>query len=141
MPLHPTCSSEWPTLTSDHGRNTTTTMLERPSTYIQSWEEHIQEPCRKGPALTFDHEKNTSNTMSERHARHSHLTMGGTHPRTISERPSTYIHEHDRTHLLSSVKRHSTHIHQHDRTHLLSSMERCCNLTDHIRLPIIHTKT
>ena len=40
------------------------------------------------------------------------------------ERHCTYNHQHDRTHLLSSVKRHNTHIHQHDRTHLLSSVER-----------------
>ena len=76
------------------------------------------------PALTSDHERNTSNTMSERHAQHSHLTMGGTHPRTMSEMPSNYIHQHDRKHLLSSVKRNNTHNHQHYMTHLLSSMER-----------------
>ena len=57
------------------------------------------------PALTFEHERNTSNTMSERHAQHSHLTMEGTYPRTMSERTSTYIHHHDRTHLLPSVER------------------------------------
>ena len=62
------------------------------------------------PTLTSDHERNTSNTMSERHAQHSHLTMGGAHPRTMSKRPNTYIHQHDRTHLLSFVKMLCTHI-------------------------------
>ena len=80
--------------------------------------------CQKGPPLTSDHWRNTFTTMLERNLQHSHLTMGGTHPRTMSKRPNTYIHQHDRTHLLSSVKRHSTHNHQHDMTHLLSSMER-----------------
>ena len=75
------------------------------------------------PTLTSDHERNTSNTMLERHTQHSHLTMIGTN-QVMSERPSTYIHQHDRTHLLSSVKMHNTHNHQHDRTHLLSSVER-----------------
>ena len=42
----------------------------------------------------------------------------------MSERPDTYIHKHDRTHLLSSMKSPSTYNHQHDRRHLLSSMER-----------------
>ena len=58
------------------------------------------------PALTSNHERNTSNTMSEM--------------------PSTYIHRHDRTRLLSSMKRLCTHIHQHGRTHLLPSVERLC---------------
>ena len=62
-------------------------------------------------ALTFDHGRNTSismserntqqshltmggthpKTMLERHTQHSHLTMGGTHPKPMSERPCTYI--------------------------------------------------
>ena len=63
----------------------------------------IANPKSEWPALTFDHQRNTSNTMSKRH--------------------STYIHQHDRTQLLSSVKSLSTHIHWHHRKHHLSSME------------------
>ena len=50
--------------------------------------------------------------------------MGGTHPRTMSEGPGSYIHQHDRTHLLSSVETLSTYNHQHGRTHLLPSVKR-----------------
>ena len=68
-----------PTLTTDHGRNTSNTMSERhtehshltmrgtnlvmskrPSTHIRSWEEHIQEPYRKGSTLISYHGRNTS---------------------------------------------------------------------------------
>ena len=48
-------------------------------------------PRKALPTLASDHGRNTSTTMSERHVQHSHLTMGGTHPRTMSQRPNTYI--------------------------------------------------
>ena len=51
-------------------------------------------------------------TMSERPTQHSHLTMGGTHPRTMSERPTQHSHltmggAHPRT--MSEIP--STYIH------------------------------
>ena len=81
-------------------------------------------------ALISDHERNTSNTMSERYAQHSHLTMIGINP-VMLEMPNTYIHQHDRTHLLSSVKISSTYNHQHDRTHILSSLKRHITYNHH----------
>ena len=50
----------------------------------------ISDPKSEWLALTSNYERNTSNIMSERH--------------------NTYIHQHDSTQLLSSVKRLSTHI-------------------------------
>ena len=47
--------------------------------------------CQKGPPLTSDHGRNTFTTMLERNLQHSHLTMGGTHPRAMLERFNTYI--------------------------------------------------
>ena len=86
--------------------------------YLIKWE-HIQHHVRKAcPALTSDHV--------------------GSNPIITSERPSTHIHQHDRTQLLSSVKRHNTHIHQHGRTHLLPSMERhCTHIHQHGRTHLI----
>ena len=67
-----------------------TTMSKRPSTHIRPWEEHIQEPYRKGSALISEHGRNTSKNHV-RKAQHLYLTMGGTHPRTMLERINTYI--------------------------------------------------
>ena len=67
-----------------------TTMSKWPSTYIQSWEEHIPQPYKKGLALISNHGRNTScNHVGK--ALHLHLTMGGTYPTTMSERLRTYI--------------------------------------------------
>ena len=98
-----------PTLTSDHGRNISKnnvkkaqhshpvmggthprTIPERLNSHIRSWEEHIQEPYRKGSALISDHGRNTSKNHV-RKAQHLYLNMGGTHLRTKSEMLSTYI--------------------------------------------------
>ena len=51
-------------------------------------------------------------TMSERHAHHLHLTMGGRHPKPISEWPNTHIQPHLvrkalHLHLTSSCKKGS----------------------------------
>ena len=67
------------------------TMLERSSTHIRSWEEHIQEPYRKGSIFISNHGRNTSSNHVGK-ARHLYLTMGGTQPRTMSESLSTYIY-------------------------------------------------
>ena len=61
-----------PALTSDNERNQSShSMLERPSTYIESCEEPILPTCQKGSALTSDHV--------------------GTHPTVRSEWLCTYI--------------------------------------------------
>ena len=57
---------------------------------MRSWEEHIQESYRKGSTLTSDHGRNTSKNHIGK-AQHLYLTMGATHPRTMSEGLSTYI--------------------------------------------------
>ena len=86
------------------------TMSKRSNTHIWSWEEHIQEPYRKGSSLIYDHGRNTYNnhiinarsTLTSDHGRntsnnhvkkalHLHLTMEGTNPTTMSERLCTYI--------------------------------------------------
>ena len=66
------------------------TLSEWPITYIRPWEEHIPQPCRKGSTLISNHGRNTS-CNHVRMAQHSHLTMGVTHPKTMSEWTSTYI--------------------------------------------------
>ena len=129
---HPPPCQKGPALTSDHGRNTSnnhvrkaqhshltmggahpTTMLERLNTYILAWEEHIQQPCKKGSALTSDHGRNTSSNHV-RKAQHSHMTMGGTHPTTMSERLSTYILPWEE-HIQRPCKKGSTLISYHGR--------------------------
>ena len=69
-----------------HPRN----IPKRLSTHIRSWEEHIKEPYRKGSALTSDNGRNTSKNNIEKD-QNLYMTMGGTHPRTMSEGLNTYI--------------------------------------------------
>ena len=68
-----TMSERPPALTSDHGRNTSNN--------------HV----RKDLALISYHGRNTSNGHV-RKALHLHLTMGGTHPTTMSERNAQHSH-------------------------------------------------
>ena len=126
------------------------TMSERLSNHIRPWEEHIQQPCQKGPALTYDHGRlilppcqngpaltsNHGRNTSKNHVRkdqHLYLTMGGTHPRTMSERLSTYIwpweeHIQEPCHkgstLISSHVGNTSHIHARKAQHLYLAMWR-----------------
>ena len=74
--------------------------------------------CRSSPSTYIwpARQKGMPSTHIHQHDR--------THLLSSVKRLSTYNHQHDRTQLLSSVERKSTHIHQHDRTHLLSYVER-----------------
>ena len=130
-----------PALTSNHERNTSKTMLERLAQHShltmrgtnlviyvrKAQHSHLTmrgthpTPCQKETTLTF--------TSMIGH-NYYHLWKGTalTSDLKSSKMNSTYIHQHDRTQLLSSVKRHNTHIYQHDRTHLLSSMDGLCIL-------------
>ena len=95
-------------------------------------------------------------SMSERHTQHSHLTMGGTHPKThvikaqhshptlsfqkgsaltsnliLSERLCTYIRPHPvrkalHLHLTSSCQKGSTLTSEHVGTHLVITSEWLC---------------
>ena len=98
-----------PALTSDHWRNKSKnhvrkaqhshpimggtyprTIPETLSTHIRPWEEHIQEPYRKGSTLISDHGRNTSKNHLGK-AQHLYLIMWGTDPASMLKRLGTYI--------------------------------------------------
>ena len=56
------------------------TISKRLSTHIRPWEEHIQEPYRKGSVLISDHGRNTSNI----HVRKAHPALTSDHGRNTS---------------------------------------------------------
>ena len=78
-----------PALTSNHGRPSLTPCQKGPVLTFDHGRPSLP-PCQKGSALTSDHARITSN-IHVRNALHLHLTMGGTHPATMSKRLSTYI--------------------------------------------------
>ena len=59
-----------------------------PNTYILPWRNTSSIRVRKDRrTLRSNHGRNTSN-IHIRKAQHSHMTMGGTHPASMSERPA-----------------------------------------------------
>ena len=103
------------------------TILERISTRIQAWGEHIQEPYWKGSALISDHGRNTSKNHVRR-AQHLYLTMGGTHPRTMSEGLSTYIWPWEE-HIQEPCQKGLALISDHVGTHHTVPLEWLCTYT------------